>query len=394
MIPSGTAAPANTGPAITLPDPREHSTYIGMFVCGMALPLDNLGIAGYPINTLAALLIVLITFFTNPTGTHRLVPAWVLAVAAIAPVWLAVSAWQNDQWVFTRLGTAIAWAGLIFVVATGRAHAPSLARGALTGLGLAVVAFYLGIAPNSYEWRLTSWISDPNGVAMTVLSLGLASMVWATRKRNVQLALVVFLALMTLATLSRTGIFALGLAVAWMAVLRKQNLIGAALLAGLTAYIFENVPDSIKYWGPFAERGGSDDLRERILAVENQMVQTHQWLGYGPGTAKVDVSGIELFFHSSYLSARVEGGWIFLGLILLAAAGAFVMLGSGAKRPERAWLQAAIIGLLVTSTNIGEALLTPAAALTIGLALGWLSSRAVADVESKSQPPATAPEPL
>src|SRR5690606_21733333 len=188
---------------------------VGLFLAGIALPFDNLGVMGYPISTASALLIFLATILNRPLGTHRLVPAWSMATALAVPLWLVVSAWQYDQWVWSRPGTAAAWAGLIFVVATGRAHAPSLARGALTGLVVAVLGFYLGLAPRTYEWRLTGWISDPNGVAMTLLSLGLASMVWATRRPQAQMWILVFLAAMVLATLSRTGIFALALALAW-----------------------------------------------------------------------------------------------------------------------------------------------------------------------------------
>lgn len=365
-------------------DLRLQPTFVGLFLAGIALPLDNLGVMGYPISTASALLIFLATILNRPSGTHRLVPAWIMATALAVPLWLVVSAWQNDQWVWSRLGTAAAWAGLIFVVATGRAHAPSLARGALTGLVVAVLGFYLGLAPRTYEWRLTGWISDPNGVAMTLLSLGLASMVWATRRPQAQMWILVFLSAMVLATLSRTGIFALALALAWMLVLRKQNLIGAVLAAALAAYVFENIPDRIKYWGPFAEREGSDALRERILAAETELVSTNQWAGHGPGTAIVEVGdGVRLFFHSSYLSARVEGGWILLGLILVVIIAAFFLLARSSKTPDVAWLQAAIIGLLVTATNIGEALLTPSAALTVGLAVSWWGVRLGQDSEGR-----------
>ncbi len=348
-----------------------------MFVAGMALPLDGITVLSYPISTGAALLVFLVTILNNPTATHRLVPAWIMATALAVPLWLAVSAWQNEQWTFSRLGTAAAWAGLIFVVGTGRAHAPSLARGALTGLIVAVVTFYAGLSPNTYDWRLTGWISDPNGVAMTVLALGVPSTVWATRRPWVQLVLMVFLSGMVLATLSRTGIFALFLAFAWVLVLRKQNLIGAVLAAWLAAYVFENAPDRIKYWGPFDDRGGSDALRERVLAAEKELVATHRWMGHGPGTATVEVAdGVRLFFHSSYLSARVEGGWILLGLILVVVVAAFLLLARTAQSAGTGWLQASIVGLLVTATNIGEALLTPSAALCVGLAISWCATRA------------------
>ena len=58
------------------------------------------------------------------------------------------------------------------------------------------------------------------------------------------------------------------------------------------------------------------------------------WFGHGPGTAKVNIRGLDFFFHNSYLATRHEGGWLALLLVLLLLALAFVQLGR-ARAPRR-----------------------------------------------------------
>lgn len=54
--------------------------------------------------------------------------------------------------------------------------------------------------------------------------------------------------------------------------------------------------------------------------------------------------------------------------------GTFLLLWRSERSRDTGWLQAAIIGLLVMASTIGEALLTPSAALLLGLGLRWYAT--------------------
>ncbi len=94
--------------------------------------------------------------------------------------------------------------------------------------------------------------------------------------------------------------------------------------------------------------------------------------GTGPGTAKVQLSeNVRLFFHSSYLALRAEGGWIALVCLMALLVILFWrLLWLGKQRSP--WLEVAIIVLLTCATNIGEALLTLQAAVVLGFAMRHL----------------------
>ena len=85
-------------------------------------------------------------------------------------------------------------------------------------------------------------------------------------------------------------------------------------------WVVANIPEDLKTFGPFSNRSGSDALRKRIIAQEHVQLADMPWFGHGPGTAKVNIRGLEFFFHNSYLATRQEGGWLAL-LLVLAVAG-------------------------------------------------------------------------
>lgn len=358
-------------------DVRTESTQLLIFALAFFLPLrTGFGLVELPSGTLAALALTAIGVF-SAAPAHRRPPGWFAPLLAAVPLWMATTAVLNDQFEIRRLGTTAAWAGLAFVIGTGRVHAPSVARGAVTGLAAAYLTVLAGFAgQGSYGERLASWAGDPNTTAMATISVGLAAAAWVSTHRTRAFIVLALVALITFETESRTAWLALALALVWVLYLRTWNVFGAAATAWITVFTFENLPDSIKYWGPFAERTGSDNLRERILEIERIMVTERPWVGLGPGTARARLDGDTYFFHSSYLSARVEGGYILLAILLALLVLTFLRL----SKAERSWrsglVQSAMIGLAVTATNIGEALLTPSAATMLGLTMWWSVARA------------------
>lgn len=350
-------------------DPRSTSTHVVVFLLAFLIPF-RADIFGFPASTLAALGLIAVGFLRSATLGSA--PSLLYPLVSAVPIWLAVSAVLNDSLDIRRLGTATAWAGLIYVLGTGRIHAPSLARGALLGCLVGLVTAVSGLAPSAgYGGRLTGWMADPNGVAMMVLSLGLASAAWASARTKWTVASLLLIVVMVVYSESRTGLFAMALAACWVIWLRKWHVAGALVVAAVASYTFENLPDRIKYWGPFADRHGSDMLRERILSSAQAIVEQRPLIGSGPGSARAVLDGQEFFFHDSFLSARAEGGWVLLGIISAVLGFAFLAL----TKAERTWrtglAQSALIAHVLTASNIGEALLTPAAAGMIGLSVAW-----------------------
>ncbi|MFX0537498.1 O-antigen ligase family protein [Ornithinimicrobium sp. Y1847] len=349
-------------------DPRAESTRLLYFLLAVFLPL-RLEIVGLPSGTLAALGIGALGLL-QPGDPERRAPLWFGPLLFSVPAWMATSGLLNDEWDWRRLGTCLAWAMVAFVLGTGRVHVPSVARGAVFGLLAALVTGSMA-AGAGYEGRLSTYAGDPNATAMAALSVGLAAAAWSSLKRRPTFLILALVVIIVGLTESRTGWLALPLAVAWVVHMRKWNIVGAALTAWAVVYLFENLPDSIRYWGPFAERVGSDELRERILGIETEMVSRRPLVGLGPGTARADLEGQTFFFHSSYLSVRVEGGYILLTVVVLTLLGVFLRLARAEKTWRTGLLQAAIIGQAITAANIGESLLTPSCATMIGLAMWW-----------------------
>ena len=220
-----------------------------------------------------------------------------------------------------------------------------------------------------YDERLSGWIGDPNAAAYYLLTLGL--LVVATRQRpSTALLFGVFIVGSVYLTLSRTGIGIVLVSVVWLLVVRRLRLAGALAVVAAVAWVLENVPEDLRLWGPFAAREGSDALRQRIIAAEQVQLDSAPFWGNGPGATKVNVSGNEFFFHSSYYSVLNEGGKPLVVLLLVLIAATILVLGRRADRDWRvACLQMALIAPLLMAFTLGEVLLDLPVAVAIGMGL-------------------------
>jgi len=184
----------------------------------------------------------------------------------------------------------------------------------------------------------------------------------------------VILTVSVVLTLSRTSMLALVVALIWMALPARVPTWQRALLTYLLYLAGSAYADAHKNAGIFAGRTGSDDLRERLYPLEEQLVQSHQLIGHGPGTLTVNLDGADWFFHSSYLLARAEGGWILLGILvalLVAVALTTVQPVSGLR--NRA-LEASLIVPAVCAVNLGNVFLDFPAAVALGVCLWWAAA--------------------
>ncbi len=171
---------------------------------------------------------------------------------------------------------------------------------------------------------------------------------------------------------SRTGLLAGAFAIAWVLVGRRLGVVGGAAMAAGLVWLVGNIPEDLKTFGPFSDRSGSDKLRDRIIAQEHVQLADAPWFGHGPGTAKVEIRGLEFFFHNSYLATRQEGGWPALLLVLGLLVFTFLHLTKQARRGDivAAGAQAAIIGVAVMAITLGEVFLDTPMAVVVAMALG------------------------
>jgi hypothetical protein len=348
----------------------DRETRLSDFAAFACLPLPGLLVpgVGVPANELAMLAIVMTATFRVPDPRVAFPRGFYWAVVAI-PAWLAVSGVLNDTVGSRRLVHVVVFALLVIQLASGRISTPSAARGLMFGLPLAVGLTAAGGGRGvGYDDRLAGWIGDPNTAAFYIITLGLL-VLGNVGRRVTGVVFALFLVGAVYLTLSRTGLGVVLLATVWLLWARKLRIVGAAAVVGGMAYLLENVPKDLRLWGPFAEREGSDFLRERIIAAEQLQLDGAPFYGDGPGTARVIVRGTEFFFHSSYLGAIAEGGIPLLVLLVgLLTASVLVLGPRGGKDWQAGCLQMAVITGLLMGFTLGEVLLDLPLAAATGMA--------------------------
>lgn len=352
---------------------RRDGSRIPDFLLGTFLALP-IALPSLPVstNTVALALVLVLASLRRPEPGDRL-PAWAPMIVVAMIAWIGFSLFYNNLDTYAQWAYFATWAMSILAFASGRIDRISICRG--IGLGLLVgslgglASFFFGIGSNSYPGRLTGefW-GDPNqaGYFLAVLTpLALVGLRPGWRRWP---PLALFTACLLL-TYSRTSWMALALAGLWFLLRRRLSpTLGVTVLAG-AAYLLNDLLDRLRYWGPFASRQGSDDLRERIAELSQAAVNINPFVGRGPGTASVSLDDRTFYFHNAYLAVRNNGGWVLLALLLLLM---FLVTLDMLRRPAQEhhpWHEAALIALLVCAMSLGEAFLRGPSALAIGLAL-------------------------
>lgn len=336
----------------------------------LAVPGMNVPGVGLPVSEVGGLMLAGLVLINRPVAR---VPAWMSILLLSIVGMLLLSTLLNDPAAGPRrMAHVLIWAALAHGIASGRLHTVSLVRGLAVGLlgstGLSLLGFAGGSV--AYEGRLTGLYADPNVAGYYQVVLGTSALAFVTyRLRRTGLGAVLLTGIYQ--TLSRTSLLATLVAGFWLAVGRRLGRVGAvAVVIGLV-YLVDNLPDEVRLFGPFAQREGSDDLRNRIIAEENAVLATTPWYGNGPGTSRVLIDGQEFFFHNSYLGARNEGGWPVLIMLVVLIGLAFWSLfhPDSRRHPRTPWLQVALIATVVCAVSLGEVLLDLPAAVAVGLAV-------------------------
>ncbi|MDY3048330.1 MAG: hypothetical protein SOR40_00925 [Rothia sp. (in: high G+C Gram-positive bacteria)] len=295
--------------------------------------------------------------------------AYVSLVSALADPSQYASDWTR------RLLRLLATTGLIYVIAVGRVHLRSAILGYASALIVNALLFYVGFAPDNYGGYLTGYLLDKNYAGL-VHALFALLVITTLSKRWQQIFALLFSAFLLWETGSRTSLAALLFAYLWILVApRLVPLAKVALLAlfwWLLGFMTEDFADA----AVFGDRTGTDALRARIDEMSWAKVQQTGFFGQGLGEAYVFETAQERtwFFHNSYWSAFVEGGWPWA--ISLVAITLFVMVMPLTKNPG--WTSSQIIGqgigvaILICSLRLGEVFYTLPWAICLGYVIRTL----------------------
>ena len=324
-----------------------------------------------PFNELTMAALVGLCLLRPARSGARLPTLVVLAVGGLLAL-LTYSGLANDiEWT-RRVGHVAIMAGLIWAFGTGRVSLRSAGLGLAAGLIMVTGLAIVGIGGDYYPGRLTGFLGDPNAGAYFIAVLGVLAIFFCDERWKVRLAVAVPIVGGLVLTYSRTGLLAAAFVVVWVLLGRRLGAVGGVAMGFALVWIVDNIPKSLTTFGPFSDRSGSDALRRRIIAQEQVVLSDAPWYGNGPGSATVNIRDLEFFFHNSYLATRQEGGYGAVILVLGLLVVSFLMLSRRSRAGDltAAGVQAAIIGVGVMATTLGEVLLDTPMAIVVGFALG------------------------
>lgn len=301
--------------------------------------------------------------------------AYVAVVSAFADPSEYASDWTR------RLLRLVAMTALIYVIAVGQIHLRSAILGYSAALLVNAVLFFAGLAPDTYGGYLTGYLGDKNYAGLVHALFALLVMTTLV-KRWQQIIVLIVSSFLLWETGSRTSLAALLFAYLWILLAPRLVPLAKVALLGVfwwgIGFITEDFADA----SVFGDRTGTDILRARIDEMSWAKVQQTGFFGQGLGEAYVYdfVLDRTWYFHNSYWSAFVEGGWIWavgiVGITLL-----------GAVRPlsrNNNWSNYQLIGqgigiaLLICSLRLGEVFYTLPWAICLGYVVrSWVISNGV-----------------
>lgn len=329
-------------------------------------------VGGIPMQELLIAVLLVIAFFRHPVYelrvTRAVVPVFCAGFIYIAIVSAAaVPSPDAADWRF-RLVRIVATTAYALFLATGRISLKATVYGIAAALLVNVPANYLlGVAfADRYGDTLTGFISDKNVAGLAYCILGLVFFAYLRSHMLRGAAIVVTMGCLWL-TGSRTSMAAFAFAVFWILISPKLPSIVKWVLAIGMFWVIEYIENNFAQIGAFEDRAGSDLFRGRIDEASQIKVDETPWYGTGLGEAYVVLDDRTWFFHNSFWSAQVEGGYVWLALAALVT---FVVMGRPFKSlmsHELLTSQALAVALLLCASRLGEVFFT----LWWGLALAY-----------------------
>lgn len=370
-------------------NPSVISSTIPILLVAATLGADKYqAVLPVPASSLALGALVFCAAFFRPVQELTR-PLWFAFLTLSIPIWMLISTIANGVNGSKRLANITMEALLILVISSGRICVISIARGAVLALFVGTFWGFVTFDRSTYPGRLVGGLGDPNNAGMVLLLLALIGLAY-TRNLTIRV-LVGLVALAGVAgTFSRTSLFALVVAAAWVAVGDRLPIwVRFVTVGGLIWYV-TSLPKTEYTSGVFAGREGSDALRSRIDEAAQLTVQQHPIIGNGAGSAQTTVQGETFFFHSSYQSLRAEGGWILLIIVLLLIGLTLISLLRLRVEYRNKWIEASLVASMVCAVNLGEVFLAPPVMLALGVAIRHIAvsrrrERGVGDLPRRFQ---------
>ncbi|MDO4916755.1 MAG: hypothetical protein Q3974_03960 [Rothia sp. (in: high G+C Gram-positive bacteria)] len=349
------------------------------FIVGFLMMFLGVAVLGMPLGTFVVLVYVAFKTFSKPKYDIRQINLFIaitlISLLCVTLTSLASDYSSTDQ-ILRRLIRIVGILMFALYIGDRRIDLRSLLLGLSTAMVINAIAFYAGIAPDTYGGYLTGWIADKNvaGLYHAIVPL----LMFVLFSKRWQRLFIVALALPLLwETGSRTSIGGFIIAIGWMLFAGKVNLFFKILLGGLVMWAFEWMQNQFASSAVFGDRTGTDWFRAQIDAASWEKVQNTPWHGMGLGQAVAQLTETrQVFFHNSYWTLFVEGGWPWtIGILGLTFLTVFVW-----KQPQQPQFsrkigaEAAMVLLAICSWRLGEVMLTVCWAFAMGLALTYLAS--------------------
>lgn len=376
---SGATAPVGLGTRIS-DGLRETAQSVGsvripefvLFAMIVLEPLLPLPEAGFKGDIIFVVLICMLALLRRPRlalGSYELlVPLFAVAMLYLAVVSLVYFDGETvAQW-YTRLARIMAVLLLVPLAGTGRIDLRSGALGYLAALVVNVPLYYAGLTTDYYPPYLTGALGDKN-VSGLAYAIGLVMVPLVVRRRDHRLALMAFLGAALWLTGSRTSLAGAGAGLAWMYVGSRLSLPGKGVFALLSVWMLNVVEEDFSRIGRFSERLGSDRLRARIDAASLAKVRETGFFGQGLGEAYAYVGNKMWYFHNSYWTMLVEGGWPWTILVMAATVAVMFPAWRGTLTRDQRFAQGMGAVFLMCSTRLGEVMLTTFWGVAMALAL-------------------------
>jgi len=323
----------------------------------------------FRLGDLAAFVLVVYALGKKPLNNSKYVSRF-LFFSALMLAFLAAESFLNEVDFANRIMRISIHIGLAWAIATKRLSLEKLMQGFALGLIFNMAASLLNFAPKTnYAGTLTGFIMDKNVSGLYYAFFTATVPIWVKKNSN-RFWLMAIGTIAVALSLSRTSIFALVIALIWMAVARNAGIFTKATFATIFFYFYNFADSRLSYLWVFSERVGSDELRARIDEATIAKAAETPWFGQGLGTANVVLDTYFFQFHNSYYALFVEGGWV-LVLVFLVGAGLLVLhpFKSPPFTAAEVAVQAAGIVVLICATRLGEVFITIPSFVLLGIAM-------------------------
>lgn len=346
------------------------------FFFGFLMVFFSITIVGQPLATFAALFFVFLKIFT---GSKYLVPKniFLINLFVLGLAWLLfTSLMLADSTVsqaIQRTGRIFAMVLLAAFIAERRIDLKSLLFGLWSGMVFNAIGWITGVAPDRYVGYLSGWMNDKNVAGMYYAIIPLLLFGILKNKKHKFLLLLLALPFLWL-TGSRTSIGAFVIGIAWYFLANRLNFFFKIILGGGVIWVFEWAQEKFASNSIFGDRTGTDQLRSLIDSASWEKVQSTPWYGLGIGEAYARLDERRAYlFHNSFWTLLVEGGIIWLSLVLVATIVTIFVFRQKQQATDKRCLsaEAAMVALFICSWRLGEVMLTLPWALALGLALWY-----------------------